>query len=240
MKTRNAMVVGLFLSVALSLETLAGAATPSSIMVVPARARMVNLAFQIAALKDVGIVSYGAGLDDKETMLHVWNGQEWIRISNDEYANGAFMTGTTDHVFIFGTPDSLPAFMKADPAWAKSTQRITALDVATILNDMGPTLKLSPRQWKWLAEKNGLSLTDNNAERRRYGRWGRSGIDTSIRRPASAPSVEVTMPPVDNAAKASPEIKPPAAPEIKSPAAPTLEPAPIAPAIPVKPDPTTK
>ncbi len=249
-------VVSFLLGIAVtSFQALAGTATPSSILVIPARARMVQFAFQVAAVKDVGIVSYGNGVDTAEILVHVWNGHEWIRISAEEYASGAFMAGTTDDVYLLGPANNIPPFMNSDPVWGRNIRRIATLDIASILNEIGKTLKLTPRQWKWLAEKNNLTLTDTNSERRRYGRWGRSGIDSSVRRPASAPVDAVIMPPVAPATEKAPELPEPA----PAPMAPAVAPAPAAPAVtpppavipppatattpqapPVAPDPTTK
>lgn len=217
------------LSLAVSLQAVAGSATPSSILVVPARARMVQLAFQVSAVQDVGLVCYDTSAISTDILIHVWNGHEWIRISADEYSNGAFMAGTAKDVFILGPANAVPPLLTADPVWGKNTHRIAVLDTASIMNELGKTIRFSPRQWKWLAEKNGLTLTDNNAERRRYGRWGKSGVDTSLIqgsravKPAAAPLNDVIiMPP------SAPVTEPAPATDVKAPAP---VPAPIAPVI---------
>lgn len=252
MKAKMKWMSVLILVSVLSFQVFAGAATPSSILVIPARARMVQFAFQIAAVKDAGIVSYGNGVDTSEIILHVWNGQEWIRITTEDFTSGSFMAGTADNVFLIGPANSLPSFMTADPVWGRKVHRMVSMDIATLVNDMGNILKLTPRQWKWLAEKNNLTITDNNAERRRYGRWGRSGVDTSVLAPKTTPkNVDaVVMPPqaADSAeapasapqSPAAPQVVPPPAPAVTPPAAPALEAAPMAPAVPAPVDPTSK
>ncbi len=254
MKAKIKLVSVLFVATILSLQALAGAATPSSILVVPARARMVQFAFQIAAVKDAGIISYGSGVDTSEILLHVWNGQEWIRITTDDFTSGSFMAGTAEHVFLIGPAKDLPGFMTADPTWGRTIHRMASMDIATLVNEMGKILKLTPRQWKWLAEKNNLTLTDNNADRRRYGRWGRSGIDASVIPPRTTPRQvdAVIMPPATSvqgatetvpmppSAPATPVVTPPAAPAVTPPASPALESTPMAPAVQAPVDPTSK
>jgi len=227
------LVVILFLATG-ALQTFAGSATPPAILVVPARARMVQLAFQVASVQNVGLVSFDTSALTKDLLIHVWNGHEWIRITADEYANGAFMSGTTADVFILGPASTLPPLMSTDPFWGKRTHRIAVLDTATIMNELGKVLEFTPRQWKWLAEKNGLTLTDTNAERRHYGRWGKSGVDASALpssrktiTPASTPNNDViVMPP------AAPVAEPPPSIDLKAPAP---APAPMAPAIVIPP-----
>lgn len=237
-----------------AVQAFAGSATPSTILVIPARARMVQLAFQVAAVKDAGLVCYDNNAVAKDLLIHVWNGHEWIRITADEYTSGAFMSGTAKDVFILGPATTIPSVMMVDPTWGKTTHRIAELDSATILNELGNVINFSSRQWKWLAEKNGMILTDKNAERRRYGRWGKSGVDASsiprpaalapattdaIRMPPSEPIVEpvpvtTVQPPAPAPAPIAPQIlTPPAAPVVEPPVAP----APVTPAVV---DPTTK
>jgi hypothetical protein len=231
MKMKQFLKVTVILSMtALASQVFAGSATPSSILVVPARARMVQLAFHVASVKDVGLVCYDNNAVSKDLLIHVWNGQEWIRITSDEYTSGAFMSGTAQDVFVLGPATTVPAVMSIDPAWGKTTHRITELDSAIVLNELGKVMNFSSRQWKWLAEKNGMLLTDKNAERRRYGRWGKSGIDASALPPRTATPAPVptpaandviTMPP--SAASPDPApIAPPIAPAVTAPEAPAI------------------
>lgn len=158
----------------------AGTAAPGAIIVMPARKRVVHLAFQITRCKDVGLITYNTNPGLVSPLLHAWNGQEWIQISLDDYLQGAFMSGDTRHVFLLGDNNTLPPQMAADPSWGKEIHRIAALDPATLINQIGKTLDFSSRQWKWLAEVNGLSIKDENAERRRYGRWGAPGKEKDL------------------------------------------------------------
>jgi hypothetical protein len=158
----------------------AGSATPESIMVVPARKRMVQLAFEIARCKEIGLVTYNNSPSLPAPLLHAWNGQEWIQISMDDYVEGRFMSGDPKHVFLLGDASSLPLKMMDGPTWYKDLNRITTLDTATIINQVGNVLHFSAHQWKWLAGTYGMKIEDKSTERRRYGRWGAPGQEKDL------------------------------------------------------------
>lgn len=220
---------------------LAGFATPDSIVIVPARKRVVHLAFEIAQCKNVGVVAYNASPTLTAPLIHVWNGNEWIQISMDDYVQGSFMSGEPKHVFILGDDSMLPPQMTTSPAWCKDVRKITALDPATIINEIGKALNFSSHQWKWLAEVNGLSIKDQNAERRRYGRWGAPGkekdfnpvkIETTELPPAPAitdttveKKAEIKVEPkVEVKAEAKPEVK--VEPKVEAAPTPVMPPTP--------------
>jgi hypothetical protein len=180
------------LSAVVIAEALAGMATPSSIMVMPARRRLVDLASQIVRIKDVGLVAYDNRPDLAEPVLHIWNGSEWLQIAMDDYVAGNFMSGEPRNLILLGDGNTLPARMATAPAWCRNVHRVTTLDTATLLNELNKALKFSSTEWRWLADQNGLQLIDHNAERRRYGRWGASGAGVV---PPRNNSEKLEMPP---------------------------------------------
>jgi hypothetical protein len=208
-------------AVFVALDVLAGVATPATIIVMPARRRMVELANQITRIKDVGLVAYSSSPTSAEPLIHIWNGTEWLPISVADYAAGAFMSGEPKHLFLLGDSSTLPEALSANPAWCSDVHRITELGVASLLNEMNKTLKFTPRQWEWLAKQNRLILTDKNVERRRYGRWGAPKNEAVMVKPKA--SDDIVMPPA------------PIQPEVREVATPAVEVAPVQPI--VKPEP---
>ncbi|MEI8122832.1 MAG: hypothetical protein WCI20_12345 [bacterium] len=174
---------------------LAATATPESIIVMPARKRIVHLAFQIARLKDVGLVTYNNSPTLAAPLIHIWSGQEWVQITPEDFQQGAFMSGDPRHVFILGDDNALPAQLASVPNWAKNAETIKTLDTASLVNQFGKTLNFSSSQWRWIAEVNGLSIKDQNAERRRYGRWGAPGKEVDLS-PAKLESDELPPGPI--------------------------------------------
>ncbi len=187
------------------LELIAGVATPSTIIVLPARRRLVELANQIAHIKDVGLVAYNNNAASTELLLHSWNGMEWLPMSAANYSTGSFMSGDPKHLILLGDSSTLPETLSATPTWCTNVQRITSLETSVLLNEMNATLKFSPRQWKWLAQLNGLVLTDKNVDRRRYGRWGAPGNEVEAAKPKSAD--DIVMPPAPIQEQAKPQVK---------------------------------
>ena len=258
--TRKRMIclasVVLALSAVVVADAWAGMATPTTILVTPARRRLIELASQLSRIKDIGLVAYDNGSTLPEPVLHIWNGTEWIRIEMDDFVSGNFMSGEPKHLILLGDSTTLPARMAADPTWCSDVHRIATLDTANLLNELHKTLKFSSTQWKWLAEENGLSLIDHNSERRRYGRWGapsKEAVTPSATEPMSMPPAEVppetknavkpaateepaTMTPIE--AKPAKEQAPaaaekPAVPVVTPPPAPVVQP-------PASPDPEDK
>lgn len=222
-------VMGILVVAAWAPPSRAGLDSSSTVIVMPARTRVVQLAFQIARLKDVGLVAYNNSPTLAAPLIHAWNGREWIQIGMDEYVSGSFLPATVKHVFVLGDSVSLPAAMAVDPKWAAQVHKTADLGTASLLNQLGTVLKFSGMEWRWLAEQNGLMLTDRNAERRRYGRWGKTGVDESLK-PSAAPMPESMPPepPVSDIKEPTLPLTPPPAKvdEPKVPEAPLTEPAP--------------
>lgn len=224
MKIKHVLSMGLLalLVVATPDGLLAGTATPESIIVMPARKRVVHLAFQIARCKDVGLVSINNAPNLPAPLIHVWDGEKWVEITNEEYVQGSFMSGEPRHVFILGDSHVLPA-LAGSGDWAKNAQVIPSLETANLINTIGKTLKFSGRQWKWLADVNDLSVADQNAERRRYGRWGAPGKEVDLSPVKKMEENELPPAPVIEAP--AKEVKAEVAPIIK--VAPKAEPKPV-------------
>lgn len=254
MKIRKLFSAGLIaLAIAATADfASAGNATPESIIVMPARKRVVQLAFQMTQCKDIGLVTYNNSPTLSAPLIHVWNGQEWVQISLDDYVQGRFMSGEPKHVFLLGDSTTLPLRMMDDVAWYKDLARLTTLDTTTLINQIATALKFNSHQWKWLAKENGLKIQDENAEKRRYGRWGAPGKEKdlkptkleNIELPPTAPIADPvtidfgtpevkkdTVTPSENACPApvvKPEAKPDAKGEPKVEAKPVTVPAPSA------------
>jgi len=189
----------------------AGTATPDSIIVMPARKRVVQLAFQMSRCKDIGMVTYNTNPTLREPLIHVWNGQEWIQITMQDFVQGSFMSGDPKHVFLLGDSNITPLRMLDDVSWYKDLHRLTTLDTTTLINEIGKALKFSSRQWKWLAEENGLKIQDQNADRRRYGRWGAPGKEKDLN-PTKLESIELPPASIITEPKAEKTDMPPAKP----------------------------
>lgn len=183
----------LAIAVAGALPAGAGAGS-GTVIVMPARPRVVQLAFQVASVKDVWLVAYNSNPVLAEPLVHYWNGHEWKQIDREAYLAGSFLPSPVAHVFILDDSNGLPSFMTWNPPWAKHTHRTADLAVADLLNEFGPVLKFSGSDWQWLADQNDLTLDDRNAERRRYGRWGSTNASSARVPAASVPATNMPGP----------------------------------------------
>lgn len=234
------LVLALLVVVASALlPASAGLDSPATLIVMPARTRIVQLAFQVAHIKNVGLVAYNNSRTLAAPLVHVWNGREWIQIGMDEYTSGSFMPSKIANVFILGDSAGLPAAMTVDPTWAGTVHKTADLGTASLLNRLNEVLKFSSLQWRWLADQNGLTLHDSSAERRRYGRWGKKN-DAVIATPgAMRPTEMPPEPPVRDVKEPVLSKVPVAPPVVESPKVPetTTTPVPVVEAKPeVKPE----
>ncbi len=197
---------------------VAGTATPDSIIVMPARKRVVQLAFQMAQCKKIGLVTYNTSPTLNEPLIHVWNGQEWLQITLQDYTQGSFMSGDPKHVFLLGDSTTIPLRMMDDVSWYKDLHRLTTLDTTALINEIGTALNFSSHQWKFLANANGLKIEDRNAERRRFGRWGSPGKEVDLK-PVKLETIEMPPAPIIEpvAEKSAPVVEKPA-PVVAAPA----------------------
>ena len=62
--------------------------------------------------------------------------------------------------------------VQGHPTWATRVNYITDLDVAPIVNQLGERLNFSSREWSAMSKAWDMTLTDENRDRRIYGRYG--------------------------------------------------------------------
>jgi hypothetical protein len=176
----------------------------------------------------VGLVAYQQEARTGATLLHVWNGREWVHISADDFTFGSFLAGAPDETIVIGPQDSLPAELVADPTWSRKVRRIPSLEIAEILNSLHPTFRFTPAEWRVLAREFDLKLQDQNAERRRFGRYGAQPVKppTPLPEPEEPKAEAPTpMPPAQEAEALPPPIPvEPATPKAVEPPAPAKEP----------------
>lgn len=206
----------LVLSVALAsgLSAVAGGAQsePSTLLVIPARYRIVQLAFDLVSIRPISLVSYQTAPDSDKAVLHTWApvAGAWNSTDLAQLASGEVLVGRPARAILIG---EAPAQVASAFAWCDQVQPISTLDMKEVVNDLNETLDFSPREWRWLAARHGLVLKDLNAERRRYGRYGPPG--SKQERPAAESDAGEPM--------ASPVVLEPEVPMDAAPVEPTVE-----------------
>jgi len=188
-------------------------------MVIPARYRIVQLAFDIARLRDLTLVSYRETKTPQEPLMHVWQPgmREWSATDISEYGSGAVFGRLPRKTILIGDDPSLLETLSQVTSWGGEMLRIATLDFVTLVNVLNGSLHFSPREWKWLAARYELELKDLNVEQRRYGRYGKPGKPLfPLRKTPPRPEPE-TPPAVEPAAE--PVVEPAVEPVMTEPAA---------------------
>ncbi len=190
-------------SLALVITTM-GLAAPSmaaknDVIIVPARARILALAFDVYSLRGGSLVTYRGNAMSTAPLLHAWNTRrgEWQEMTLDEFTFGKFMPSPPDNLYIIGTASDVPPGIIDGAMQARKVIRIETLNMAETANAFHVNMKFSQREWRSLADRHGLQTKDLNYERRRWGRFGPPGTHHAASPPAiePVPALDDELPP---------------------------------------------
>jgi hypothetical protein len=170
-----------------SLGATAHAAKRDAVIVMPGRYTVVQFAFDVARIRPVELVAYDKGVGDEPLLLHVWDAAaaDWKPADIAAYQDGSLFDAQPKQAFLIGGDKDLPAEISDGSGWCKKVTRISSLKVVDMANSMNAKLNFSGKEWKRLAQRHNLELADDNAERRRYGRYGKPGTQSSDPRPVN-------------------------------------------------------
>lgn len=143
-----------------------------ALLVIPARYRIVQLAFDVARVSDAMVVSYQKSATVGALQMHRWDGRSWLPLPEEDYLTGMFPRRGITQGFVIGTDAATVDQLLGASAWLPAMRSIDTLGLAAILNTLDEALDLSPANLRWLAARYGLAVEDLNWERRRYGRFG--------------------------------------------------------------------
>jgi hypothetical protein len=171
---------------------------PATLLVVPSRYTIVQLAFDIAKVRPVTLVAYEVEPRQKTVVLHRWDvpAVDWVRVSLEDYASGMAYRPIPARAVLVGSDKNLPEALASLPS-GMDVQRIPTLKFAPMVNAMNETFAFTPSEWRWLARRHNLELKDTNAQRRRWGKYGPP--DGSL--PPTDASM-ITLPPTEDVAPA--------------------------------------
>lgn len=147
----------------------------NEILVVPARARTIKLAFDIQALRNPTIISYGITDDPLNPLMHVWNPakRSWQRFPISEIASRIMnIPANPETVYIISLPEEDLEVISTALSHANDLLNIPSMSVATILTTLNRNMAFTTQEWQALAERYQLEITELNFEKRRWGRFG--------------------------------------------------------------------
>jgi hypothetical protein len=140
----------------------------TTLVIVPARPRMVQLAMDLADMRPVVVLSCRGDARAADPLLFVWTNGAWQYVSPDDFRERRFVSEWPRQIVMIGDNHALPALLENEAAWGADVTRLKTLSVADLINGMDPVFHFTDREWKWLARRYGLNLTDINAPRREF------------------------------------------------------------------------
>jgi hypothetical protein len=202
MRTRTGIVAStLLIMFALSMTSF-GAPKEATMLVVPGRPAIAAVAIDLAEMRaDVFVALYQEAPKTGELVIHMWDARksDWVKVPADEYSTGKVSDPLTTRIIVIGDDPAMMAKMEHLSTWG-TLMRIQTLDIMQLVNALNDALTFTPGEWKNLAKRHGLALQDSNADRRRYGRYGKPGetrepvVQTST---TTAPVVSTATSPED-------------------------------------------
>jgi len=161
-------------------STEAGVVEGPTCIVMPTRYTIVQFSFDLIRLRrDIYLVAHDKEIGGEATVLHVWDEktQDWVRVGIEEYVAGTVFTAVPKRLILVGSRNDLPEELASAPLWASEVHQVESLDLVKILNKFQTVFRFNEREWQWLAKRYNITFEDLNAERRRYGKYGKPGTE---------------------------------------------------------------
>lgn len=176
-----------------------------TLLVVPSHYTSVQVAFDVAKLRrNIMMVSFSELGVKTGQALYIWDStaSAWAKLTFADYGSGNVFAVKPGRVIIIGSEKDVPPVLGEVTSWCSDVKRIPTLNIMEVFNSLNESFHFTTPEWKWLAKTYELKLEDKNAERRRYGKYGKPG-----ERAQQAPMPVALTP-------EAPKIEKPAAPVI--------------------------
>jgi len=139
-----------------------------TVLIVPARPGVLQLAFDLENMRDITIVSFRGKANSSEPLIHVWTGNEWKYVSFDDFCSLRFVGKAPKTAIVIGDDQTVPKALLQGMTWPCKVERLQTMNAADLINELDPYFKFSSREWKRLANSYGLKLEDVNAPKRAF------------------------------------------------------------------------
>ncbi|MBN1270273.1 MAG: hypothetical protein JXB04_11850 [Kiritimatiellae bacterium] len=158
---------------------MASSARRLTLVVVPARYSVIQVAFDVAARYPAILVSYQGDASTEVPLLHAWNGREWVYVSLTDYSEARFLQTVPAQAVLVGGESDLPPVLVDATAWCQMVMSIPAIDTPTLINSLGKVFDFRDRDWQWFARRYNLDLMDLNAQYRGESWYDRPSVEGS-------------------------------------------------------------
>ncbi len=197
------------------------------VLAIPARHDLVNLGFDLVSTfpRSMNLVCYSGSGESLSLERYDAAAGRWLRLAPVSWA-----TAAADALVLVGEGAPMSQ-LRSSAVWAQQVSTVSGTRLHEVANAVNGYLRLSPGQWRRLADTYGFTLLDRNVDARRYGRYGPPG---GRRAPASRPmpTGAATVAPAAPVVPAEPAV--PIATAV-APAAPAVPAEPAEPAKPAEP-----
>jgi hypothetical protein len=116
-----------------------------TLIVLPARPRVVELAFDLAAMRPLTLVSFRGTSATAEPLIHVWKENEWQYVNFADFYAFKFLSRPPKLAIIIGDDETVPRTILEGRPWPSRTVRVPTVNLPDLLNGLNPFLKLSAR-----------------------------------------------------------------------------------------------
>lgn len=163
-------VFALFLMLGLGAQSSMG--DSRVLLAVPVTEDAVKLAFDVAELRAVDIVTYERDYKG-EAFLNAWDATtaEWRSVTVSDVVSGRAFGKSSENAVVLGPPKGIPTNFAGALA-SSGARHVPTLEVAVVINKLDGLFGFSSREWRWLSDRHGLKLYDRNYDRRRWGKYG--------------------------------------------------------------------
>lgn len=191
MKNVSSFVIALIAMGLLSYSHSATGADTSDItlLVVPSHYTTVQVAFDVSKLRrNIMMVSFSELGVKTGQALYVWDAatSAWVKTTFADYGSGSIFAVKPGKVIIIGSEKDVPPVLGEVSAWCSNVKRIPTLNIMEVFNGLNEHFDFTTPEWKWIAKTYELKLEDKNAERRRYGKYGKPGERAQAPLPVSS------------------------------------------------------
>ena len=227
------MLKKLILSASLTLSAMSFTAhafwqSDITMLVVPREAIPLQIAQDISRRYPVLLVSYQ--IAQSELKLHAWNGDGWVGVPVEDYANGTFFANRPKHAIVVEYEKfRAPAALTPNSTWCESANRLSTTNPRAMLHLLGLYFDFPFRYWDQLAQRYGYSLEEINPTLSNVHWWNIRGDELVEKRAKRDFSIDLdkwhylgTLPPppikpvmLDEEPKSIPEVEVPAAEPVK-------------------------
>lgn len=173
------------LAIVLGLVIGAGAMAPPrsmlTLVVIPERYSVVQVAMDLEHTRSVVLVSYRGGSEDaSEVRLHAWDGSAWIPISTESFSQATFLRVPPRRAVLVGDESLLPRVLVDGVGWCSQVWQVPSVRTDDLVNSFGKIFSFRKSEWEWFAGRYKLDLEDLHQDVRKDSWYFHPYIEDSV------------------------------------------------------------